>query len=332
MTLNKKVGGKKIHLIDIDSTMPNVALMKLAMYHRQRGDIVTFSKGVNAPICNEGSEPDKVYASIIFQWNRHVLDNFGWNYHGIELDIGGSGYDLKKKLPPEVEACAPDYSLYPENDSSIGYSSRGCIRRCGFCVVREKEGYYHRTDHPEKWFNPAYQKITFLDSNILCDPSWFMEITNWCLEKGLMIWFSQGLDIRLITPEIIERLFEFRTHHMITFAWDDIRDEAEIMEKLTLLKTVFNYSDCRAHVQFYVYVDNDSNEEYQSAVYRCRKLKSLGCNVFPMINEVYRSKRLSDIQRWAARKWTFWKCDIDRYNKPPVVETNFVTHDIDNWI
>ncbi|GAH86063.1 unnamed protein product, partial [marine sediment metagenome] len=44
--------------------------------------------------------------------------------------LGGSGIDLKAELPPEVEHLMPDYSLYPGIDSSMGFTSRGCIRNC----------------------------------------------------------------------------------------------------------------------------------------------------------------------------------------------------------
>src|SRR5665647_3506735 len=104
---------------------------------------------------------------------------------GVTIDIGGSGYDLHKELPPEIECKQPDFSLYPECDYSIGFSSRGCFRKCHFCIVHEKEGNFRRVQHPEEWYNPKFRKITFLDNNILADKQWFMKITDWCISKDL---------------------------------------------------------------------------------------------------------------------------------------------------
>jgi radical SAM superfamily enzyme YgiQ (UPF0313 family) len=114
-------------------------------------------------------KPDKVYISVIFKKNKPAVDEFISKYPEVDIDIGGSGYDLHKTLPDYIENMKPDYSLYPTNDASIGFSSRGCIRKCHFCIMNEKEGVFRRTQHPQQWYNPTYRKITFLDNNILAD-------------------------------------------------------------------------------------------------------------------------------------------------------------------
>jgi hypothetical protein len=64
-----------------------------------------------------------------------------------------------------------------------------------------------------------------------------------------------------------------------------IEDETIIKEKIALLKYAgFSNNKLRAKVQFYVYVNDDSDEEYNSGVYRCRELKKSNCNVFVMYN------------------------------------------------
>ena len=76
---------QKIGLIQIDGKMPNLALMKLAKWHRDKGDDVRIidlsSLGIN-----------KWYGSKIF--------------------MGGSGYDIKQTLPKDIEAQVPDYELF----------------------------------------------------------------------------------------------------------------------------------------------------------------------------------------------------------------------------
>jgi hypothetical protein len=120
-----------VHLIDADSKkIPNVALMKLSAFHKARGDNVTKSKGNMLRFLN--SSPDKVYISIIYKKNAHMFDDLIPRYPDTVFDIGGSGYDLKKVLPEEIELMKPDYSRYINCDYSLGYSSRGCVRDCYF--------------------------------------------------------------------------------------------------------------------------------------------------------------------------------------------------------
>lgn len=115
-----------------------------------------------------------------------MFDELASSYPYSQIDIGGSEYDLKKVLPPDIENLKPDYSLYPEIDYSLGLSSRGCVRTtttCSWCIVPTKEGKYHRTQHPSEWYDPKFEAITFLDSDFLSDPCWFFEVTDWCLER-----------------------------------------------------------------------------------------------------------------------------------------------------
>ncbi len=299
----------KVLLIDVDSKIPNLALMKISAYHKAQGNDVGFTNTDN---------PDLVYASIIFKKNKHKVDGLPFMYPNAKIDIGGSGYDLKKKLPDEIEFMKPDYSLYPGCDYSIGFSSRGCIRNsktCPFCIVPIKEGKFQRNQTPEEWYNPGLKKIMFLDNNILADPDWFFEITEWCIEKDLMVWFTQGFDIRKMTHDIATKLLELKTWKSIFFAWDHIEDEATIKEKIQVLKDAgFTDRNLKRDVQFYVYVDSDA--EYDSGVYRCRELKKLFCNPFVMFNiDNKPTPRIQKLRRWANKKPVFWSCDIIDYNR-----------------
>jgi hypothetical protein len=290
--------------------------MKISAYHKVRGDRVTFSKREALGIRHNA--PDKIYVSVIFKKNAEMHSDLASIFPDTEVDIGGSGVDLMKKLPPEIEVMKPDYSLYPRNASSIGFSSRGCIRNnksCQWCIVPKKEGKLKRTQHPSEWYNPKFKRIVFLDNNNLGDKEWFMEITGWCLEKKLKIWFTQGLDIRLVDLEIAKRLFEFKNHHMLTFAWDDLKYEKEVRKGIAILREAgFTDTMLRAHVQFYVYVDSDA--DYDSGVYRCRELKKLYCNTYIMFNiDNKQTSRIIKLKRWSKSKVMFWKFDIDDHDR-----------------
>jgi len=60
-----KLTGKRILLIDVDSkNFPNIALMKISMYFKAKGDNVTLIRGSQVDLTDK---PDKVYATIIFK-------------------------------------------------------------------------------------------------------------------------------------------------------------------------------------------------------------------------------------------------------------------------
>src|SRR5512145_3078296 len=120
---------KRVLLVDVDRKIKNLDLMKISAWHKEQGDDVGF--------CIEN--PDKVYISCVFTKNAGQARGISKLYPAAEIDIGGSGVNLSKQLPAEIENLKPDYNLYP-SEYSQGYTTRGCIRYCDFCIVPEKEG------------------------------------------------------------------------------------------------------------------------------------------------------------------------------------------------
>lgn len=320
------------HLIDVDSTIPNLALMKISSYHKARGDRATFSKGVTVGFASNKA-PDKIYVSTVFKRNKdkvtQLISDLSFTYPNTEIDVGGSGYDLKKTLPDEIEELRPDYTLYSKCDYSMGFSSRGCVRTtktCPFCIVPIKEGKFRRVAHPEAWHNPEFKNIVFLDNNILSDKDWFMQVTAWCIQKSLKIWFTQGLDIRKMDEDIAKRLLEMKKYKSIYFAWDHIEDEAIIREKIALLRSVgFTDKLLERNIAFYVYVDSDA--EFDSGVYRCRELKKLGVASFAMYNIDNKiTHRITHFRRWTRSRNVYWSCDVEEYieanKRSPYIKSN----------
>lgn len=113
----------KTLLVDVDSTIPNLALMHISTWKKAEGNDVGF--GI--------IDPDEVYASCVFKWNAHKVDGLKFFYPNATIDVGGSGtYALKKSLPKGVDQMMPDYSIYPDCDYDLGFTSRGCNRNCTF--------------------------------------------------------------------------------------------------------------------------------------------------------------------------------------------------------
>lgn len=294
---------KKILLIDIDSKIPNLALMKISAYHKKLGDDVGF---------NNTDCPDVIYASVVFQKNKHLVDGLKFYYPDSKIVIGGSGYDISLKLPDEIEFLKPDYVLYPNMNYSLGYTTRGCNRTCGFCIVPKKEGKFQIWQHPQEWYDPRFNGITFLDNNILLDKIWFKEVITFCIEHDLKMQFNQGIDIRLLDETDIKLLREVKHLGLLGLAWDSLELEPIILQKLNLLR--IGGFNLRSEIQLFCYVDSD--KQFDSGLYRANKLKEIGTNAFIMFNpNSKKSKRIIDLQRWTNRRWAFWGCDFNEFKR-----------------
>lgn len=299
----------KILLVNADdTTFPNLALMKISAHHKSLGNNVSFTNTDN---------PDMVYASVIFSKNKHNVDGLKFYYPRSKILIGGSGYNLDSTLPENIEAMKPDYDLYPKIDYSLGYTTRGCNRSCCFCIVPKKEGKFKIWHHPSLFYDERFDKIVFLDNNILLDKNRFFEVCNFCIDHSLKAWFTQGLDIRLLDGAVASKLSELKTFKGFHFAFDNTSLEPIIRAKCDLLKE--HGINIRSDVQFYVYLDNES--QYQDAVNRCRVLKDLGTNPFVMFNiNNEPTKKINALRRWANRKQVFWICDITDYNRRKITK------------
>ena len=154
---------RRVALFDIDSRIPNLALMKLGAYYKTRGcEVVLARKPVRI-------ETDKYFASTVFfrASSRKRIEALQALY-GDRIEIGGSGIHLGKRLPAEAEASFPDYGLYGHRSYALGFLTRGCHRRCAFCVVPEKEGAVKQTAGSFDDFVPSGQKnVMLLDDNLL---------------------------------------------------------------------------------------------------------------------------------------------------------------------
>ena len=193
----------KIGLYDVDSKIPNLALMKLSAWHKQQGDYVEFY----SPLF----QYDRIYASKVFTFS----DN---GYLKNSMIKGGSGYNLTKKLPHYIEHLYPDYELY-KCEYAIGFITRGCIRNCPFCIVPKKEGKI-RYNAPLEEFCKDQKEVMLLDNNILAYEHHLEELTI-LRDSKKKIDFNQGLDIRLITKENAKILREIKIWKQIRFALDD---------------------------------------------------------------------------------------------------------------
>lgn len=295
--MNMKVG-----LFDIDSKYHNLALMKLSAWHKQKGDEVEFYK----PLWH--STYDKIYCSKIF-----TKANKNNNYRTSNMICGGSGIDIKRELPKEMEHIRPDYSLYDLN-YSLGFSTRGCQRNCDFCVVRGKEGYIKEHTEVEEFLNTKSNIIVLLDNNFLALPSHIKKLQKY-IDKDWIMDFNQGLDIRLINEENAKLLARIKHLKRIHFAWDLMSYEKEFKEGMNIL--------FKAGIKPYrimIFVLCGFNTTFDEDLYRFNELLNLGVDPFIMIygnvdrktrefarwvnKRLYKFCKLEDFIRWRGGKCT----------------------------
>jgi len=271
----------KILLVDIDSRIPNLALHKLKTYHEQRGDRVVWAK--DRDLLQEAGV-DRIYVSCVFIANKHKAAE----WEGLAT-IGGSGYDLSVALPAEIAAVKPHINL--------GFTTRGCIRKCPFCIVPEKEGGICIVgDLLDLWNGNIRQgKITVLDNNILAVPEHFKLICQQARDNHLLVDFNQGLDHRLLTPDIVADMVSIR-HREYRFAYDRHFYEGTVVRALKLLK-----KNKITRSFWYVLVGYDTT--YAEDMYRLELLRKWNQTVF--VQRYIKTRGNLLLARWANQHAVF---------------------------
>jgi len=132
---------RRVLLIDVDSIIPNLAIMKLSAYHKAKGDTVLLQRGLT--VASRLDKWDVVHISCVYTKHEPETRSLAKQFPDSEVHLGGSGVDLKSALPNEIEHIMPDYSIYheifPETKfTSYGFTQRGCPRSCPWCIVHEK--------------------------------------------------------------------------------------------------------------------------------------------------------------------------------------------------
>ena len=258
----------RVGLIDVDGhNYPNIPLMKISAYHKQKGDHVEWYE----PLFS--GHMDKVYMSKVFSFTP----DYEFCVDADEVIKGGSGYCIKVvngrevydkskdiQLPTEIEHIYPDYSIYygrikDIENTAYGFCSRGCPRGCDFCHVKDKPGEgrcaHKVADLQEFWH--GQKNISLCDPNVLACKDW-KDILQQLIDSKAYVDFNQGVDIRLMTEEKADMLKKIKVK-TIHFAYDRIQDKRKIEPKFRTFKDVTQWG--RNKVSVYVLVNFDTTIE-----------------------------------------------------------------------
>jgi len=317
-----KIGIIDADLLDKGTRHPNLALMKISGYHKSLGNQVKLLFDYI-----EINSYERVYISKVFSFTKVPINV---NEYG-NLVLGGTGWpEFDKELPKAIEHYMPDYDLYNDfisyrislgdkskkykdyQNYSIGFTTRGCFRKCEFCVNKKYDSVVKHS--PVKEFLDNNRPYIYLwDDNFLAFKNW-KEVLLELEETKKPFQFRQGLDIRLMTDEKANLLSKSKYHGDFIFAFDYIHDRPIIERKLKLwrehtLKTT----------KLYVLTAYESQDisDIENAFARIQILMTYGCLPYIMRYEDYLQSEFKSmyihLARWCNQPRIFKKMSFRQF-------------------
>lgn len=296
----------KIGLIDVDGHhFPNLALMKLAAWHKGKGDTVEWW-------WSDMFHYDTVYMAKVFSaaYSPDVPEPFnvdrvikGGTGYAITLENGVEAYHSMEDQPlaEEIEHTYPDYSIYSDmtEGTAYGFLTRGCPRGCAFCHVKDKEG---RASHQvaelgEFW--RGQRNIELMDPNILACKG-REELLEQLVASKAYVNFNQGLDIRLTDEGVADLIGAMRVKR-IHFAWDNPADD--LRPYFERFSQWYKRKEPGGKV---VYVLTNFGSTTAEDLYRIYTLRELGFDPYVMIyNKESAPQETRYSQRWCNNRIIF---------------------------
>ena len=292
-----------IGLVDVDGgKFPNYALMKVARYYRDLGEDVEWADAMFGHY-------DKVFMSKIFSFSED--NNEVWH---CEIERGGTGYDIHKELPAEIDRLNPDYSIYPNLDKKIGYGflTRGCPNKCAWCVVPKKEGAVKPYRDVEEIAVEGRTNLILMDNNILASDYGLEQIEK-IIRKGYRVDFNQALDARLITDEIAKMLAQVKWLGCIRFGCDTPKQIVECEKAMAMID---KHRGKPKQYLMYTIIGADINEAYNRlSHFRTNKRVRVVAQPFRDVDNPRQiiPQWQRDMARWAMRREIYAKCDFKDY-------------------
>lgn len=270
-----------IALHNADNTgFPNLALMKLSAYHKRRGDIVCMYDPLFA------AKYDRVYSSKVFTFTPESRELYG------DVIRGGTGYDMAQALTDDIEHICPDYDVF-DTPYSLGFTTRGCVRRCAWCIVPEKEGSIHAHADIQEFLR--HDRLVLMDNNILASQHGIQQIEQ-IARLGVKVDFNQGLDARLIDDAAARLLSKVKWIEYTRLSCDT-HEMLPILQRAVCSLRWQNVNPSRIFVYCLITAD------IQEALERVKALKGLYVNVFAQPYRDFRTQTEPTPEQKRFARW-----------------------------
>lgn len=344
----RRIGIIDADLLDHGTRHPNLALLKISAFCKEYGHQVRLITSYDE-LMSDGNriitdcDYDILVISKVFKFTK-IPSFISLMIKQHLIFYGGTGFFEVNgpNLPNEVEHHAPDYTLYNEYiekvtggdekimkrrfddylNYSIGFTTRGCIRHCGFCVNRLLNKVVEWSPVSE-FLDESRRNIYLWDDNIMAaPPKVFQKVIEDLQNTGKRFQFRQGMDIRLMTDKKAELLSKVKYHGDYIFAFDHYRmdnptERKQVEQTIKGLKVWRKH--CDKSTKLYVLVAYDSQDEtdIEGTFFRIKTLMEYGCLPYIMRFEEYNNSRFksmyTQLARWCNQPSFFKKMSFRQY-------------------
>ena len=297
---------------------PPLGLMKLSTYHKQKKDEVVFVKGCNKEVLNQYWDRIYITTLFTWTWDETIktikfyhgdntlfppssqcfvggilaslMPKELYNATGINPIVGL--LDDPRKIEQEdnviIDLLPPDYSIltqveseefkYSNTEAYLGYTTRGCVRKCGFCAVKTLEPTYKSYIDIKPMVRTVKSKygekkdLLLMDNNVLCSKD-FDKIIDDIKSCGFVkeatfgptrikrtVDFNQCLDAEFLNEHKMKRLSEIPLDPM-RIAFDSMEDR-DVYEKAVRLAHKYGQVNMSNYI-LYNYQNDTPDDFYE---------------------------------------------------------------------
>lgn len=219
----------------------------------------------------EWTEGKTAYLSVVFSWQvqRAYQRAAWWQQLGCRVKVGGPAVAFNPAIFDGIAETGNGVNALPHHNPDATFTSRGCIRRCPFCIVPIVEGDLVELEDWEP-------RPVVCDNNFLaCSRRHFDQAVD-RLKSLKKVDFNQGLDARLLTDYHADRLAEL-DFKMLRLAWDFVELESQFVTAFKMLRKI---GVPAGKIGVYVLIGYEDTPE--DALYRLSTVWDLGAWPFPM--------------------------------------------------